>query len=123
MKNKLKSVKMGSKSAASPQSKDRGNPVYAEMARVGADGAAGMSGFDAQGELENAVYQAIGCIFLLNQCLERKIVEDSKNVADLTAAGVVYVSESASERLLTAFRSKFGYKKPAPSGSHLVDNQ
>jgi len=34
MKNKLKSVRMGSKSAASPQSKDRGNPVNSEMARV-----------------------------------------------------------------------------------------
>ena len=63
------------------------------------------SSFRAQCKLENAVYEAIGCIYLLKQSLEQKIIEDSGDVSDTTAAGICYVSESASETLLTAFNS------------------
>ncbi|MCX6922706.1 MAG: hypothetical protein NT154_05750 [Verrucomicrobia bacterium] len=73
-------------------------------------------------ELENAVYQAIGCIYLLQKRLEQIIIEESGDVSHSTAAGIYNVSEAASDRLQNAFDLAFdsykaAHRDPASAGA------
>jgi hypothetical protein len=58
--------------------------------------------FKARCELEDAVYQAIGCIHLLGCKLGQIIIEEDDNLQNSTAAGIYHISEATSDRLKSA---------------------
>jgi hypothetical protein len=60
------------------------------------------SAFVAWCEMENAVFQAIGCLDLLQDALGRKLIEDA---AKDKATGIYHLSEATSKRLHDAFCS------------------
>jgi hypothetical protein len=56
-------------------------------------------------EMENAVLQAVGCLSLLQETIGHKLIKDSGEPANRTAAGIYHLSEATSERLSVAFDS------------------
>ena len=61
--------------------------------------------FDSWCEMENAVYQAAGCLHLLQETIGNRMIEESENPTNLTAAGIYHLSEATSKRLKAAFDS------------------
>jgi hypothetical protein len=56
-------------------------------------------------EMEDAVYQAIGCLSLLQQRIEHKLIEAGGESNSREACGIYHLSEVTSDRLNAAFNS------------------
>jgi len=56
-------------------------------------------------EMENAVYQAIGCLHLFQQAIGSKVIEETGDLCNLIAAGIYHLSNATTDRLKAAFDS------------------